>query len=64
VRTTDHLYVTYADGQEELYRLAKDPDQLDNLAADPTKASLRDRLRSRLVSLCSSPPPGMDPIGL
>ncbi len=64
VRTTGHLYVAYADGQEELYRLAKDPDQLDNLATDPTEASLRDRLRSRLVSLCSSPPPGMDPIGL
>lgn len=34
LRTRDTLYVEYADGQRELYDLAEDPFELENLAAD------------------------------
>lgn len=36
---------------EELYDLARDPDELVNLAADPAYAAVRDTLRARLVEM-------------
>jgi arylsulfatase A-like enzyme len=35
VRTADHVYIRWWSGEEELYDLRSDPDQLRNLAEDP-----------------------------
>jgi arylsulfatase A-like enzyme len=52
VRTARYAYVEYATGERELYDLAADPDELDNLAgrADP---ALLDSLAARLARLRS-----------
>jgi arylsulfatase A-like enzyme len=45
VRTRAWKYVDYAaDGETELYRVASDPDEVENLAHDPAHAATRDRL--------------------
>ena len=50
VRTQNYLYVSYADGEKELYNLVRDPYELTSYY--PTAgSSLKDRLRSRLSSL-------------
>ena len=52
VRTKDHIYVEYENGEKELYDLREDPYELENLlgaggGADPALvARLRDRLSS------------------
>jgi N-acetylglucosamine-6-sulfatase len=59
VRNATHTYVQYETGEEEIYDVAADPGQLQNLARDP---ALRRRLvtfRQRTRALCSPPPPGM-----
>jgi arylsulfatase A-like enzyme len=58
VRTTDHLYVQYATGEEELYDLRTDPYELDNAVDDPGSAPLLGALRLRLRELCRPQPPG------
>lgn len=49
IRTTRHLYVEYTDGGRELFELAKDPNQINNLIGDPgleeTIAQLSQRLK-------------------
>jgi N-acetylglucosamine-6-sulfatase len=50
VRTRDHLYVRYANGEKELYDLARDPYELRSFYPEANDA-LRDRLRGRLSSL-------------
>lgn len=44
VRTGRYKFVRWASGQEELYDLAKDPNELRNLRRDPDHADLRNRL--------------------
>jgi N-acetylglucosamine-6-sulfatase len=52
VRTPDDLiYAEYASGEEEMYDLAKDPYQLENVASDPAYAEARDGLAKRLAEL-------------
>ena len=58
VRTRGYLYVYYVDGEEELYRLSRDPFELRNLIRHPPQREL-DRLRARLTQLCNPPPPGL-----
>jgi N-acetylglucosamine-6-sulfatase len=58
VRSTDFAYVTYGTAEEELYDLAVDPYQLDNLAADPAHEATVGGLRTRLQESCSPSPPG------
>ena len=57
VRTTNSLYVSYETGEEELYDLVADPNQLSNLAADPAARTTLPPLRRRLAQLCNPPPP-------
>ncbi len=51
IRTPRYKYVEYANGEKELYDLAKDPDELNNLEADSGHAVLRAELARRLASL-------------
>jgi hypothetical protein len=44
-------YVEYETGEVELYDLARDPYQLENLAADPSYTARRTRLARRLWEL-------------
>ncbi len=44
-------YVEYADGERELYDLASDPYELDNLAGDPGHAAIAASLAQRLGEL-------------
>jgi N-acetylglucosamine-6-sulfatase len=53
VRTTRYVYAEYADGERELYDLAKDPFELQSRHADPAYAAIRARLARRLAALRS-----------
>jgi hypothetical protein len=44
VRTANWTWAEWQDGQRELYDHASDPYQIDNRAADPQLADLRQRL--------------------
>lgn len=50
LRSHDTLYVEYADGERELYDLASDPFELDNLAASAPPAQLA-RLSAQLAAM-------------
>ena len=54
-RTPRHTYVRYATGEEELYDLRRDPDQLRNVASDRAARDVRDRLRTLARSPCDPP---------
>jgi N-acetylglucosamine-6-sulfatase len=51
VATTRYRYMRYANGQEELYDLARDPDQLDNRIVDRRYRKTRSVLRRQLTRL-------------
>jgi hypothetical protein len=51
-------YVRYANGQEELYDLAADPFELENVATRPAYADERLSLLQRTRQLCMPRPPG------
>ncbi|HEV8563758.1 MAG TPA: sulfatase [Actinomycetota bacterium] len=63
VRTTRSMYAAYADGSEELYRLRKDPFELDNRIGEAPASVVR-RLRRRAAALCDPPPPGFGDVPL
>jgi N-acetylglucosamine-6-sulfatase len=58
VRTPRFLYAEYANGEKELYDLAKDPDELNNLAGQPAYAAMQAELARRLAKLktCAGAP--------
>jgi N-acetylglucosamine-6-sulfatase len=58
VRGGRYKYVLYQTGEEELYDLQLDADELENQASNPTLAPLKARLHSRLDQLCQPRPPG------
>jgi hypothetical protein len=51
IRTERYSYVRYHTGEEELYDLVEDPDQLLNVAGDPSYAEVRSRLADELDRL-------------
>src|SRR5215211_2826844 len=51
IRSRDHLYVEYADGERELYDLRRDPWELQNVAGRPAYRSIRTALARRLRAL-------------
>jgi hypothetical protein len=51
IRTPQHLYASYAGGDQELYDLATDPYELTSLHRDPTHAPLVAELSLRLEQL-------------
>jgi N-acetylglucosamine-6-sulfatase len=63
VRDEDTTYVSYATGEEELYDLVLDPNQLDNMASDARYSSELEALRLRVDELCQPTPPGYGEAG-
>ncbi|HEY2803749.1 MAG TPA: sulfatase [Actinomycetota bacterium] len=59
VRSPDYMYVYYATGEEELYSLKQDPQELRNRIDDPNLDIVRTQMRSQLKQLCSPHPPGL-----
>ncbi len=52
IRTDDQWeYTKYATGEEELYDLAHDPDELDSVASDPANQLLKSTLAARITEL-------------
>ena len=58
VRTKRYKYVAYDTGEEELYDLATDPYETQNLANTPANEALEASLRTRARALCKPVPPG------
>ena len=58
VHTDRYVLVRYATGEEELYDLARDPDQMQNVDRSRRYHSVRRTLRAELRSLCDPIPPG------
>ena len=61
VRTTRFVFIHYSTGFEELYDLATDPYELQNLAGTAGDTTI-EPLRSTTRSMCSPLPPGMPPL--
>ncbi len=57
IRSRRFSYVRYSTGEEELYDLASDPHQLENLANNGATARVLYRLSSRRDQLCKPGPP-------
>jgi N-acetylglucosamine-6-sulfatase len=51
IRSGQFMWVEYANGERELYDLRSDPYELDNKAADPALAGVREQLSKRLARL-------------
>ncbi|HEY1330544.1 MAG TPA: sulfatase-like hydrolase/transferase [Actinomycetota bacterium] len=58
VRSADDVYIQYATGEEELYDLVADPDQLNNQASNPDFLTILKSMRAEDHVLCDPPPPG------
>ena len=58
VRTERFRYIRYADGSEELYDMAADPNEWTNLAGDPTHAATKQELAHWLPARSAEPLPG------
>jgi arylsulfatase A-like enzyme len=58
VRTKDWRYIRYADGSEELYDLAADPNEWRNLAANPQHAARKRELATWLPATSAPHAPG------
>jgi N-acetylglucosamine-6-sulfatase len=70
IRTDRYEYTVYANGETELYDMARDPEQLTSLAKDPRYRAVRQWLYTQLIPLstCSGDPCrvelGPDPLPL
>jgi len=58
VHSKRYVYVDYVTGEEELYDLARDPFELQNVVHSPAYADVLRSLRARLRVLCDPAPPG------
>ena len=61
IRTNSKVFVHYADGSEEFYRLGTDPYQKNNAVAKPRLAADVSRLRDHARARCQPRPPEMPP---
>ena len=57
IRTENWRYIRYADGTEELYDMAKDPNEWNNLAGDPKFAGQKKKLAKWLPKNNRKPAP-------
>jgi N-acetylglucosamine-6-sulfatase len=55
IHTSRYVYVEYRNGWRELYDLARDPYELENLAEDPARTTLRTTLATELHRLLREP---------
>ena len=58
VRSKDWRYIRYADGTEELYDMAKDPNEWHNLADDPAYDNIKKEHARWLPKTSAPPAPG------
>jgi len=58
VRDTRWRYIRYAEGSEELYDMAADPNEWTNLAKDPHYAAVKIRLGKFMPATSAAPAPG------
>lgn len=58
VRTTRWRYIRYADGSDELYDMATDPNEWTNLVNDPHYAAIKTDLSKFLPATSAAPAPG------
>jgi N-acetylglucosamine-6-sulfatase len=58
IHTDRYVLVRYATGEEELYDLVRDPQQMENVATSPRYVEERQSLRTGLRRLCDPLPPG------
>ncbi len=59
VRTSDWMFARYSTGEEELYNLAVDPNELTtNVVGDPTNASELAQDKAAAEAMCVPTPPG------
>lgn len=58
LRTSRYTYARYVDGFEELYDLAADPYQLENVARSAAYADVAARLDAEVRARCEPAPPG------
>ena len=58
IRETGYMFTQYATGEEELYNLATDPLELQNVAGLPKYDSVLAHLRLEARAMCDPTPPG------
>jgi len=58
IRSERYRYIRYGDGSEELYDLAQDPNEWDNLADEPEYAQVLEDHRKWLPTFNAEPVPG------
>jgi N-acetylglucosamine-6-sulfatase len=56
-RDDDWLFVHYSTGEQELYSVPNDPEELHNLASDPAQAAVLASLRAKTKHACNPMPP-------
>ncbi|MCZ3386450.1 MAG: sulfatase [Actinomycetia bacterium] len=59
-RTARYLYVSYANGEEELYDYRQDPYELINQAEQPDYTDIQAGMRRQAVTGCTPTPPGFN----
>jgi arylsulfatase A-like enzyme len=64
LRAEKYKFVLYGSGEEELYDLVRDPNELNSVAGRPGYQRVRSRLLRELRELCFPPPPGYLPAAL
>jgi arylsulfatase A-like enzyme len=55
IRDEQYRYISYANGQEELYDHSKDPEEWTNIAGDPNYVTVKERLRMFIPKTSKEP---------
>jgi len=64
IREEQWRYIWYGTGEEELYDLSRDPHELRNVAAEPSYANERARLKLRLLEWLALSEDPLDPLSI